>query len=90
MLLLLLLLLDALSNCIVIVVYIVTIVLIIHVDVFHCYVNFAPYNNLFQFITCTKGHSEGNLIVVQLCKQTIHKIYRSQTQKGKELHDYIW
>lgn len=84
--LLLLLLLDALSNCI------VTVVLIIHVDVivFHCYVNFAPYNKLFQFITCTKGHSKGNLIVVQLCKQTIHKIYRSQTQKGKELHDYIW
>lgn len=78
MLLLLLLLLDALSNCI------VSVVLIIHVDVivFHCYVNFAPYNNLFQFITCTKGHSKGNLIVVQLCKQTIHKIY-SNTKKGK-------
>lgn len=76
--LLLLLLLDALSNCI------VTVVLIIHVDVivFHCYVNFAPYNKLFQFITCTKGHSKGNLIVVQLCKQTIHKIY-SNTKKGK-------
>lgn len=77
--LLLLLLLDALSNCI------VTVVLIIHVDVivFHCYVNFAPNNKLFQFIT--KGHSKGNLIVVQLYKQTIHKIYSNT--KGKELHD---
>lgn len=74
--LLLLLLLDALSNCI------VTVVLIIHVDVivFHCYVNFAPYNNLFQFIT--KGHSKGNLMVVHLCKQTIHKIY-SNTKRER-------
>lgn len=68
--------------------YTTVLIIYVYVIVFHCYVNFAPYNNLLQLITklrTLKMQPDGT--VVHLCKQTVHTIYTNT--KGKELHDYL-